>query len=180
MSVSWNAPRRPHQSLAERRSGLVAVRSGVARLFTLITYLLAIAALSLLVGSAIHHGRVVWNDLHYGRPRTTHLSGVVGHNDANGVPTHFVAINLQRQVVVLELPGGDATQVRSFPAPYLFGDNEELTPVFMDLRDVDRDGFLDLVISVRNEQIFYLNKDGTFRLPGPAEQARLVREQQGP
>jgi hypothetical protein len=45
----------------------------------------------------------------------------------------------------------------------------------LSLRDMDGDGQLDLLLDVRNEQIVYLNKDGAFRLPTPAEQAALVK-----
>lgn len=139
---------------------------------------LAILASYVLVSTVVAWGRVWLDDLHYGRPRTTHLRGFVGHAEERGQPTHFIAVNLQRQVVVLELPGGDPGKVRSLPGPYLFGADEDLTPVSIALNDVDRDGYNDLLINVRDEQVVYLNKDGTFRLPSPEEQLDLVLEQQ--
>lgn len=147
------------------------------RLTHLLAYLLALVAIYLLVNQCVHWGNIMLNDLRYGRPRTAYLAGVVGHNDSYKTPTYFVALNLHRQIVVLELPGGDATQVRSFRGPYLFGAEEELTPVALNLRDMDDDGLSDLVIIVHNEQVVYLNRDGTFRLPSPEEQARMAQEQ---
>jgi hypothetical protein len=97
----------------------------------------------------------------------------VGHEGDTGQATHFIAMNLNRQVVVLELPGGDASQVRSLPGPYLFGAGEDLTPVAMALQDVDGDGQADLLLDVRSERIVYLNKDGSFRLPTGEEQRQL-------
>jgi hypothetical protein len=41
---------------------------------------------------------------------------------------------------------------------------------------MDRDGLDDLIIDVRNEQIVYLNRDGSFRLPTPEEQQQLLQE----
>lgn len=143
-----------------------------------VTFSLATMALYLVISAAMVWGQTRLDDLRYGRPRTTHLSGTVGHHDSQGTPTHFVALNLQRQIVVLELPGGQADQVRSFPGPYLFGAGEELTPVGLELRDMDRDTFPDLLINVRNETIIYLNKDGTFRLPTPEEQGWIAQEQE--
>ena len=67
-------------------------------------------------------------------------------------------------------------QVRSLPGPYLFGADEDLTPVILSLSDMDGDGQDDLLVNVRNEQIVYLNRDGGFRLPTPEEQQRLVQE----
>lgn len=143
----------------------------------LITFLLAAAAIYLLVGAVVDWGRVRIDDLRYGRPRTTHLEGYVGHGaEGPASPTRFVGLNIDRQVVVLELPGGDATQVRSLPGPYLFGADEHLTPVLLSLGDIDGDGQEDLIVNVRNEQIVYLNRDGGFRLPTPEEQQRLVQE----
>jgi hypothetical protein len=142
---------------------------------TRITFLLIGGILLyLLVSTSVHWGRVLLDDLRYGRPRTTHLQGFVGHAEASGQPSHFIALNLNRQVVVLELPGGDPTQVRSLPGPYLFGADEDLTPVHLALNDVDGDGANDLLINVRNEQLVYLNKDGNFRLPSPEERQQLM------
>ena len=139
---------------------------------TLLVAALAVyAALSLLVSRA----HVAVDDLRYGRPRTTQLDGFVGHEEASGQPTHLLAINLNRQATIIELPGGDATKSRTIAGPYLFGADEDLTPVFLSLHDMDGDGQPDLLLDVRREQIVYLNKDGAFRLPTPDEQALLNR-----
>lgn len=143
----------------------------------LVTFVLAAAAIYILVGAAVGWGRVRLDDIKYGRPRTTHIEGMVGHGaEGPGNPTRLIGLNIDRQVVVLELPGGDATQVRSLPGPYLFGAGEDLTPVLLSLQDIDGDGQADLLVNVRNEQIVYLNRDGGFRLPTPEEQQRLVQE----
>jgi hypothetical protein len=139
---------------------------------TLLLAALAVYAAISLVVSKVH---VLVDDLRYGWPRTTQLDAFVGHDEASGQPTHLIAINLDRQVVVIELPGGDPSKVRTIAGPYLFGADEDLTPVFLDLRDMDGDGTLDLLLDVRREQIVYLNKDGAFRLPTPEEQALLKR-----
>ncbi len=143
----------------------------------LITGILAVLAIYVLVGAAIGWAQVRIDDVRYGRPRTTQVSGLVGHGaESAAQPTRFIGMNLDRQVVVLELPAGDPTQARSLPGPYLFGANEDLTPVLLSLRDMDRDGLDDLIIDVRNEQIVYLNRDGSFRLPTPDEQQQLLQE----
>jgi hypothetical protein len=142
-----------------------------------VTFVLAAVAMYVLVGAIVDWGQVKLDDIRYGRPRTTHLEGYVGHGgEVEGKPTRFVGLNIERQVVVLELPAGDSTQIRSLPGPYLFGADEDLTPVLLSLRDMDNDGLRDLIVDVRNEQIVYLNRDGGFRLPTPEEQSRLVQE----
>lgn len=155
-------------------------QAGPLRRFVSITYAaiwgLAALALFVLMSTVAHWGQTRLDDWRYGRPRTMHLDGFVGHEEEQGHPTHFIALNLQRQVVVLELPGGDAGKVRSLPGPYLFGAEEDLTPVTLALDDIDKDGYNDLLINVRNEQIVYLNKDATFRLPTVEEQQHLARK----
>ena len=138
-----------------------------------ITLVLAVLAVYAVVGLAMGKLHVVVDDLRYGRPRTTQLNGFVGHDEASGQPTHLVAINLNRQVIIIELPGGDPAKARSIAGPYLFGADEDLTPVVLSLHDADRDGQVDLLLDVRRELLVYLNKDGAFRLPTAAEEAQL-------
>jgi hypothetical protein len=133
---------------------------------------LAVYALVSLVMGRLH---VVVDDVRYGRPRTTQLDGFVGHEETTSRPTHLMAINLNRQIIMVEMPGGDPAKTRSITGPYLFGAEEDLTPVFLSLQDMDGDGAADLLLDVRRERIVYLNKDGTFRLPTVEEDARLKR-----
>jgi hypothetical protein len=138
-----------------------------------ISLVLAVLAVYVVVGLAMGKLHVIVDDLRYGRPRTTQLNGFVGHDEAAGQPTHLMAINLNRQVVIVELPGGDPAKTRSIAGPYLFGADEDLTPVVLSLYDADRDGQVDLLLDVRRELLVYLNKDGAFRLPTAAEEAQL-------
>ncbi|NOK59419.1 MAG: hypothetical protein GFH27_549283n121 [Chloroflexi bacterium AL-W] len=57
------------------------------------------------------------DDIRYGFPRTTQFTAFVGHHEDNGDPTQFIALNLNGQVSILELPGGDTTQVRALQGP---------------------------------------------------------------
>jgi hypothetical protein len=160
---------RPTRSLPLPRS--------VGPIAYLITGVLAMLAIYVLVGAAVSWVQIRIDDVRYGRPRTTHIEGLVGHGpESTAQPTRLIGMNIDRQVVVLELPAGDPAQVRSLPGPYLFGANEDLTPVLLSLRDMDRDGLDDLIIDVRNEQIIYLNRDGSFRLPTSDEQKQLLQE----
>lgn len=142
-------------------------------LTTLFTLLLAAWAAHLLLSTLFDLGQTWVNDVRYGRPRTTHVSGFVGHEEGSGQQTHLIGLNLDRQVVVLEIPGGDTSQVRALAGPYLFGARQELTPVNLALEDLDDDDNVDLLITVRDEQVVYLNKEGVFRLPTTEERRQL-------
>lgn len=139
------------------------------------TLLLAAVAIYVLVSMLLGKAQVAFDDLRYGRPRTTQVDAFVGHEEAGGQPTHLMAVNLNRQAMIIELPGGDLAKARTINGPYLFGANEDLTPLTLAIRDIDNDGHVDLLLNVRNEQVVYLNKDGTFRMPTPVEQAALAK-----
>jgi hypothetical protein len=102
------------------------------------------------------------DDLHYGRPRTAQLDAVVGHGDSPANPTHFIFINLNRHVLVVEIPGGDASRTRIFTGPILFGDGQDLTPVTGEVRDVNGDGKPDLILHIQDQQMVLLNDGTTF------------------
>ncbi len=162
---------------SEGRGRASALPRSVGSFAYLLTAVLAIAAIYVLVGAIVSWGQVRIDDMRYGRPRTTHVEGYVGHGaEVGGRPTRLVGLNLDRQVVVIEIPAGDVSAMRTITGPYLFGADEDLTPVLLYLQDMDRDGLADLLVNVRNEQIIYLNRDGAFRLPTPDEQQQLVQE----
>ncbi len=108
------------------------------------------------------------DDLHYGRPRTAQYDVRVGHNDT-GIPSHFLVVNLNKQVEVIEFPGGDATKARVYIGPTLVGDGQELTPVTLEFRDVNRDGKPDLILHIGDSRTVFVNDNGQFRLAKPSD-----------
>jgi hypothetical protein len=135
---------------------------------------LAFIVLHLLVG----RGQTWLDDIRYGRPRTMQVSAYVGHNEQAGQPSHFVAMNLNRRVIVIELPGGDSAKAQTLQGPYLFGANEDLTPVTLRVKDLNQDEKGDLVIAVKNEEIIYINTGDTFRLMTDDERRKLTEVRQ--
>src|SRR5207244_11386218 len=113
---------------------------------------------------AVQWTQVELAELQVGRPRTGQLDAFVGHNEAEGLPSHFIAMNLNRRVTVMEFPGGDSAKVTTIVGPYLFGEGEDLTPVQASVQDVNVDGKPDLIVSVKNEQLIYLNDGTAFKL----------------
>lgn len=104
------------------------------------------------------------NDLIYGSPRVYHTAAVVGHDDAPNHPTLFVAMNLQGEVGVIEVPGGDYRKARELTGPHLFGADQAKVPVRVHVGDVNKDGKLDLVVTIRDEEVLYINTGPSFQL----------------
>jgi hypothetical protein len=141
----------------------------------IVTAALALLAIYAIMGNVMSWGRSRYDDLRYGTTRTFQADEVVGHDDGAGTPTHFIAMNLNRQVLVIEIPGGDASKTRTLTGPYLFGAGEDKTPVLLRFDDLNRDGSKDLIVNVKNEEIVYLNKEGQFQPITAEERLRLTQ-----
>jgi hypothetical protein len=111
------------------------------------------------------------DDIHYGRPRTFQIDAVVGHNDSQANPSHFIAINLNRRIEIIEMPGGDASHARIYLGPQLYGEGEDLTPVTLSFIDVNGDHKPDMIIHFQTSQIVFINDQGGFRPLRPEERA---------
>jgi hypothetical protein len=159
----------------ERRVPVTISAGGIGWLAYVVTGVLALLAVYVLLSSVVAWGQVAYDDLRYGRPRTFHLNANVGHNPETGTPTHFVAMNLDRQVMIIEFPGGDPAQMRTLPGPYLFGAGEHLTPVTMRMEDVNGDSTADLIVSIKDEEMVYMNRDGGFHLITAEERQQLMQ-----
>ena len=136
--------------------------------------MLALVAFLLVFSSAATWVGQTKDDLVYGRPRTFQLDAVVGHHDSAQSPSHFIALNLDRHVVVIEIPGGDTGQMKVYQVTTLFGDGEDLTPVTLSFRDVTGDGKPDMLIHIENQTLVYVNDGGSFRPAKPGEVQGLV------
>lgn len=113
--------------------------------------------------------QVTQDDWHYGRPRTFQVDAVVGHQDSTARPSHFLALNLNRHILIIELPGGDPSQARIYVGPVLTGDGQELAPVTLSFRDVNGDGKPDMIVAVQGSRFVYVNDQGSFRPARPGE-----------
>lgn len=105
---------------------------------------------------------------------------VTGRNLHQRVARHVVSVapwkmNLNRRIMVVELPGSDATKAQVVQGPYLFGANEDLTPVTLRLQDIDDDAKNDLVLSVKQEEVIYINTGENFRLISADERIHLQK-----
>lgn len=144
--------------------------------FPWLTLLLGMALMALLVVGVGKFGtwwQIHQDDVTYGRPRTFQLDAVVGHNDSASNPTHFIFMNLNRHVIIIEMPGGDASHARVYLGPVLFGDGQDLTPVTGTIKDVNGDGKPDLIVSIQDQRIVFINTGTGFRPLRPGERIHL-------
>jgi hypothetical protein len=86
----------------------------------------------------------------------------VGHHDSPQNPSHFIAMNLNRHIIIIETPGDDVSKSVVFSGPTLLGQGQDLTPVTLTFRDVNHDGKLDMIVNVQGSQFVFFNENGTF------------------
>ncbi len=144
--------------------------------FPWMTLILGMALMALLVIGLSKFGtwwQIHQDDVTYGRPRTFQLDAVVGHNDSPSNPTHFIFMNLNRHVIIIEMPGGDATHSRVYLGPVLFGDGQDLTPVTGTIKDVNGDSKPDLIVYIQDQRLVFINTGTGFRPLQPGEHVNL-------
>lgn len=117
--------------------------------------------------------QVTQDDWKYGRPRTFQIDAVVGHNDSSANPSHFIAINLNHRIEVIEQPGGDGSKARIYLVLTLLGDGEDLTPVTVSFKDVTGNGKPDMLVHIEGQTVVYLNDGTQFRPARPTDHISL-------
>jgi hypothetical protein len=140
-------------------------------LITVIVGMLVMAVLFLALSAFGSWWRIHQDDVTYGRPRTFQTDAVVGHSDSASNPSHFIFLNLNRHVEIVELPGGDSTHARIYNGPTLFGDGQDLTPVTAEFRDVNGDGKPDMIVHIQDQRLVFINDGTQFR---PLQQGEHV------
>lgn len=165
----------------ERRLLRNSVASGVLwsqALMTALVYMLALLAMYVLMSYALETGQRWLDDRQYGMPRQVHLSGYTGPSDQHGPPTHFIALNIERQVSVLVIPGGNTDHISALQGPYIVGNDGQYVIPQPSLHDMNHDGYIDLIVTLRGEKVIYLNQAGNFRLITAEERAALEQSYQ--
>jgi hypothetical protein len=113
------------------------------------------------------------DDIRYGRPRTFQTDQFVGHNEMGGVPSHFIVVNLNSRIEVIEFPGGDVAHARIFQGPQLYTSGSDLVPATLTFIDVNGDHKVDMIINVQGAQVVFINDQGTFRPLRPDERSHV-------
>jgi len=120
-----------------------------------------------------------YEDFQYGNPRTYQVDAVVGHGgDSTAHPSHFIAVNLNRQAIVVEFPAGNPAGAESYIVPYyILGSGADQVPVTLEFRDVTGDGKVDMIIHIHlqsQDQTFVFINDGSkFRPPNSKDNIHL-------
>ncbi len=87
------------------------------------------------------------DQLHYGDARISSLDADVGHG---GIST-FIAFDLNSQITIIEIPGGNNDQSRMYKASSLIGADRKHKIITLEARNVKGYGKPDLVIHVQGE-----------------------------
>ena len=140
---------------------------------------LGVGALVLLLlwwglSQALTWGTNELNYIRYGYPRTFQMDAVVGQGDSQQHPSHFIALNLHGNVLIIDFPGGDPSKARYFQITGVLGPNSDLDPVTLSFVDVNKNGQPDMLINIGGVQSVLVNDQGTFRLPTPGEQQQSL------
>jgi len=104
------------------------------------------------------------DDRTYGYPRTFQTDANVGHGDSNFPVSHFIAVNLNGRIEVIEIPQGDAEKLQ--PHLYLIArlamQGSDLVPVTVSFADMNGDGKPDMVVTFNSTQWIWFNNGTTF------------------
>jgi hypothetical protein len=97
-------------------------------------------------------------DATYGFPRTYQVDAIVYPGDTSDHPSHYIFLNLNGTVEIIELPHGDAAHARIYKGPTLFSDNADLIPVTGEFKVVNSK--TEMLVHIQDQTIVYIN-DGT-------------------
>ena len=100
-------------------------------------------------------------DTAYGFPRTYQTDAVVYPGDTADHPSHYIFLNLNGTVIIIELPHGDPAHARDYRGPTLFSDHAALIPVTGDFREVN--GKEEMLVHIQDETLIYVNDGTQFR-----------------
>jgi len=97
-------------------------------------------------------------DATYEFPRISQADAVVYPDDTQQHPSHYLFLNLNGTVLIIELPHGDSQHARIYKGPTIFSDNADQIPVTGEFKVVD--GKVEMLVHIQDRIILYIN-DGT-------------------
>lgn len=126
---------------------------------------MAVTLLVIVFGQALAGwGTTLYDNFAYGTPRTFQVNAVVGHEGTSHQPSHFIALNNQGHVEIIEFPGNDASHARIYFGPLLTGTHADQVPVTLRFIDPGHTHKPNMLVQVQSESILFINRDGTFQL----------------
>ena len=174
-----NPPRSPRITTSPPSERKSTPRKSIHWLFPAGIGMIAMLVLWMVGSSVLAWGVQRYNDYRYGMPRTFQTDAVVGHGgDSHQHPSHFIAMNLNRQAIIVEFMAGDPAKSVSYVAPvYIAGDGGDLAPITLEFRDVTGNGRVDMVIHIHlpsQDQVSVFINDGTkFRPSTGSDKIRI-------
>jgi hypothetical protein len=103
-------------------------------------------------------------DATYAFPRISQADAVVYQGDTPQRPSHYLFLNLNGTVTIIELPHGDATRARVYKGPTLFDDNADQVPVTGEFRVVN--GKVEMLVHIEDRIILYIFNGTQFQPQG--------------
>jgi hypothetical protein len=97
-------------------------------------------------------------DATYEFPRISQADAVVYPGDTTQHPSHYLFLNLQGTVLIVELPHGDSAHARIYKGPTIFAANAEQVPITGEFKVVN--GNVEMLVLVQDQTIVYVF-DGT-------------------
>jgi len=106
-----------------------------------------------------------WRDSStYGYPRTFQLNADVGHGDPNHRTSHFIALNNNGVLSIIEIPGGDPATYppKLYRIATLTGSGSDLVVLTLAVGDINGDGKPDLLASYSGSEVILFNDGKSF------------------
>ena len=154
---TWKSAQTPiapsqRQSAVRRSGGSLALLIGG----------MLLALLLLVVGQMVMgwiSGQI--ETLRYGYPRTYQISAFVGQ-ETGKTASHFLVLNNDGQLEIIEFPGDDATHARIFLGPHLYGASADLVVATIRFVPDGHPRTPDMVLLFQQSQELFRNTGGTF------------------
>ncbi|GHO42524.1 hypothetical protein [Ktedonospora formicarum] len=135
--------------------------------------MLVMLVLWIVLSAVLGWWNTMMDDWRYGRPRTFQIDAQVGHNEQTGHPSHFLAINLDKQIQIIELQGGDPARARIYVGPQLYGEHDDLVPITLSFVDLNSDKKPDMIIHFQQTRVAFVNDSSGFRPVQASEQRQI-------
>jgi len=166
--------RRTRASTPRQDQPSVRVKQRIRPLVFVLIGLLSALLLWIGLTSLMAWGSGVLDLLRYGYPRTYQVDAVVGQGDNAAHPSHFLALNLHGQIVIIDFLAGNPARAREFTIPGILGPSADQVVVTLRFVDVTHTGRPDMIITAGGVETFLVNAAATFRPPTPDEQQQIL------
>ncbi len=100
-------------------------------------------------------------DATYGFPRTYQIDAVVYQGDSADHPSHYIFLNLNGTVQIIEFPHGDSDHARIYKGPPLLTDDAELIPITGEFKEVN--GKMEMIVHIQDQRIIYISNGSQFK-----------------